>query len=302
MKDEELINLIKAKAKELGRTPKRREFKHYNLAIKRFGSWNNSIEKVGLKVTKRANYTEEQLIKLIQDKAVELDRVPRKDDFTNVSTIINHFGTFSNAIRKCGMIAGIRTEEELLHQLKSLSENLGRTPSISDAEENGLSPSIFPIRFGSWNNALKKAGIDINFKRTNVTETDEELIEEYILLCNDLNRLATTRDLNRHKHNKNVFEDRFGNITNLKELVINDTRLKISDKSYIEGIVKYSKEQLEDILVQIYINNGYKSLSAKKLKKELQENKLPSLNTFYKRFGTTKISELWDMVNILAKQ
>lgn len=45
--DEELLNLIKEKAKELGRVPRCREMKEKSTIEKRFGTWNKALGKAG---------------------------------------------------------------------------------------------------------------------------------------------------------------------------------------------------------------------------------------------------------------
>lgn len=49
MTNEELIKEVKKLAKELGRTPKKREFEHYNKVYYRYGTWNNFLREAGLK-------------------------------------------------------------------------------------------------------------------------------------------------------------------------------------------------------------------------------------------------------------
>lgn len=50
--DEQLINIIKDKANELGRSPYFKEVEGASVAAKRFGSWNNALKVAGLKVNK----------------------------------------------------------------------------------------------------------------------------------------------------------------------------------------------------------------------------------------------------------
>lgn len=48
--DECLLNILRFKAEELGRTPKCREVARYWTIIRRFGSWNGALEYAGVQV------------------------------------------------------------------------------------------------------------------------------------------------------------------------------------------------------------------------------------------------------------
>lgn len=48
--DDCLLNILKFKAEELGRTPKCREVTKYWTIIRRFGSWNSALECAGIRV------------------------------------------------------------------------------------------------------------------------------------------------------------------------------------------------------------------------------------------------------------
>jgi hypothetical protein len=296
--DDDLINIIKNKAVELNRTPTKREIEHLGIIVYRFGTWNNAIEKADLKVLKRINYTKEELIKFIKDKAIKLERTPQSSDFSNLATITKHFGKLSVAIRKAGMVPYARTNKELLTKLKELKEKLGRSPSIRDADANELPSATYINRFGTWNNALKLAKIGINNDIPQILDSNEKLISKYIDFCNKLGRLATTKDLNTSEkiYSKNVFENRFESITNLKKIVLQDSRLKISDKTYREHPIMYSSTELKEMLKTILEENKNVRLPQNLLVKKLKENGSPSVNTFFRRFNTTKISELWDQV------
>ena len=48
--DECLLNILRFKTEELGRTPKCREVPRYWTIIRRFGSWNGAVECAGVQV------------------------------------------------------------------------------------------------------------------------------------------------------------------------------------------------------------------------------------------------------------
>ena len=73
------------------------------------------------------------------------------------------------------------SEKELLDELKRVSEEYcdGKTPTSIKMEEHGKYSSVtYANRFGSWNKALKKAGLSINKKRTQCEFNEEEISKE----------------------------------------------------------------------------------------------------------------------------
>jgi hypothetical protein len=80
-------------------------------------------------------------------------------------TVIEHFGTWNAAKRAAGLFPRrFLTREELLEQLRTLGEELGRTPSARDlaARRRSLpSASLYAHTFGSLPNALREAGFEV---------------------------------------------------------------------------------------------------------------------------------------------
>lgn len=64
--DRDLIKILKDKAKELGRTPKRREVYQNQVIRDRFGSWNEALLKANLKILKK-KYTRNELIEYAEE-------------------------------------------------------------------------------------------------------------------------------------------------------------------------------------------------------------------------------------------
>ena len=90
------------------------------------------------------------------------------------------------------------TKEQLLFYLQKLSKNLKRTPKIVDMNKNKKYPSAstYMTRFGSWNNALKHANLNINYKKQ---FSKKDLIEDLKLLAKDLGSVPKTKDLTKKK-------------------------------------------------------------------------------------------------------
>ena len=76
------------------------------------------------------------------------------------------------------------TTKYLIQELQYFAEYLGRTPTIKDIRQDELMPSDKPYkdRFGSWNNAIKIAGIMPNISRKTKEQYNKELPKDIIVL------------------------------------------------------------------------------------------------------------------------
>lgn len=80
---DQLIEIIKQKEKELGRTPTSSSFDRIplNAFLKVFGTWNNALVEAGLCLNReRDKYSKEELINIIQYTAKKLSKIPTIDD------------------------------------------------------------------------------------------------------------------------------------------------------------------------------------------------------------------------------
>ena len=231
---EELLNLLKSKNKELGRTPTSRdiEVKYRDALRRRFKTWNNALIEAGLK-TNRNFYT----------------------------------------------------NDELSDMLKRLAIKLNKTPSVEDVltEYNNIIDTL-KERFGSYNNAIKLAKLQVNISQTIIKETNEELLQIYKNFCNKIGKVASAKDLNNDKevYNSGVFIIRFGSMQELQQLAGLTPNFN-ANKS------RYNKVLITEMLIKAYKKYGRKLTT-----KEIKHNKeLPDLNTILKYFKTTKISVVW---------
>ena len=173
---EELIELLVKFKKKLGRIPKMEDVKaaedmpSANTYIKYFGSWNRALEAAGLKPNLKLGWTREELIEFLVKLGEKLGRTPttrdvnNTEDMPNACTYRNYFGSWNNALEAAGLSPNMRydwTREELIELLVKLGEKLGRTPVIKDVGADKDMPSAYAYMrfFGSWNKALKAAGL-----------------------------------------------------------------------------------------------------------------------------------------------
>jgi hypothetical protein len=76
------------------------------------------------------------------------------------------------------------TNEQLIFYLKKLASELKRSPTIKDMDKKKKYPSAstYSKRFGSWNNSLRKAALEINVRKK---YQKKELIENLKLLAKE---------------------------------------------------------------------------------------------------------------------
>ena len=120
----------------------------------------------------RKRYSDEQILAELRACAERLGRSPTMKEFaadpdTHVhpQTVIEHFGTWNAAKRAAGLLPRrFVTRDELLGALRSLGEELGRTPTVVDIKQRrGAMPSasLYWHTFGSLATALREAGFDV---------------------------------------------------------------------------------------------------------------------------------------------
>ncbi len=90
------------------------------------------------------------------------------------------------------------TKEQLIFYLQKLAKKLKATPTTKEMDSYKKFPSsgTYYVRFGSWNKALKKAGLKLNIK---TKYTKEELKENLRLLTKELGRVPKSSDLKNKK-------------------------------------------------------------------------------------------------------
>jgi len=120
----------------------------------------------------RRRFTDEQLLEELRASAARLGRSPTMKEFAadpgsgvHPQTVIEHFGTWNAAKRAAGLLPRrFVTRDELLGALRSLGEELGRTPTVVDIKQRrGAMPSasLYWHTFGSLATALREAGFDV---------------------------------------------------------------------------------------------------------------------------------------------
>jgi hypothetical protein len=149
----------------------------------------------------RRRYSDEEIIAALQACAARIGRSPTMREFerdrqarVHPQTIIERFGTWNAAKRRAGLRARrFATREELLDELRSLGEELGRPPNGGDLQRRRPampSKSLYWHTFGSLRNALREAGFDVPVGE----ERLERAVEQGARLAKRLKRLPKFGD------------------------------------------------------------------------------------------------------------
>jgi hypothetical protein len=149
----------------------------------------------------RKRYRDEEMLEQLRASAERLGRSPTMREFAadpestiHPQTVIARFGSWNRAKRLAGLTPRrFATREELLDQLRSLGEELGRVPTARDLDEHrGRMPSksLYWHTFGSLATALREAGFDVPVGEERV----DHAIDQGLRLARELGRLPKFAD------------------------------------------------------------------------------------------------------------
>jgi hypothetical protein len=149
----------------------------------------------------RKRYSDEQILEELRECAARVGRSPTMKEFAgdpltrvHPQTVIEHFGSWNAAQRAAGLVPRrFATREELLSVLRTLGDELGRTPTARDIDgRRGRMPSksLYWHTFGSLTNALREAGFDVAVGE----ERLERAIDQGAALARRLGRLPRFAD------------------------------------------------------------------------------------------------------------
>ncbi len=175
---EKLIHALQRLADELDHVPKFEEMNEHGEYsafpyFRRFGSWPEAKEAAGLnpKTTTSRRISREELLTGIVELENELEKTPSQEDMREYGQYSHRpyyreFDSWQHALE----VAGIDPEhdfgtpnEDLIAELQRLSDELESTPTIAELKKHGkFSAWPFLRAFGSWNDSLRAAGLDIN--------------------------------------------------------------------------------------------------------------------------------------------
>lgn len=201
--DEELLEILREAERVLGRPPKSREIKQKQTIVKRFGSYSEALKVAGITPVREGSrtipYTEEQLIKILQQFAIKFGRTPRRVDIKEYNSIRRCFGSFNDGLRAAGLTPNKEgtyersyTEEELIRILQKAEKELGRAPKFSEIKQR----QTIVNHFGTFNNGLRAAGLRLNRNGSKTTPyTEDQLIEILRNMASELGRTPKSKEV-----------------------------------------------------------------------------------------------------------
>ena len=282
--DDEMLQMLIAKAKELNRVPTRWEVDHdwdmpsATTYTKRFGSFTKALVAANL-VANRLHLADGELIELLVKKTVQSGKTPScseiNDDpnMPSVTTYAKRFGSLTKALAIAGLVPNREyyTNQKLIELLIEKSKKLGRAPSSPEVNNDPNMPSMsaYLKRFGSYDKALAAAGLTSSAKGHS---TDEEMLQLLSKKAMELGKTPTSHEINADPDMPGsiAFAKQFGSYNNAliaAGLVVN--RSCVDDEALIEMLVRKAKE-----------------LGRAPTAKEIDgDQRMPSVSTYTKRFG-----------------
>lgn len=260
---------------------------------------NNHSKKNSRRNTDHSKLNDQELLNLIK---AEFYRIQPKGcwDFFKQSKNIPCLPTlqkrFNKTYNEILILAGIPDEELnfvrrdkkiYLQQLKMVADKLGHPPSAKEFNKQGYCSATLRKLFGSYNNALRSAGLEINMTRKKITYNKSELKKQYLNLSKKLGNPASCNDLDNAKDlpNSSSFPLRFGGMKGLKETA------GMAPSTHGPK-PKYSKELIIKMLMD-ECNKLGRCLTVA----EINSNpSLPTHVTILKYFKTTSIVDVWKEV------
>ncbi|MCT4397554.1 hypothetical protein EFN70_02510 [Pediococcus ethanolidurans] len=226
---QDLINLLYKQTKKLGRIPKSTEFKKYNQAAYRFGSWGEFVRSAGLTDDKKrsatsAKVTNEQLFRNLKREYQKTGKVPVRTKFKHGQTAVSRFGNWDTFVRAAGLEPRNSTRlklklsrEDILKEFQKRVKELGRVPTNKEFKYYYKTVTYF----GSWASFLKMAGYEDRAKKsTRVWHSNAEFIQELQDAAKRLHRIPKSTEC---EHGSQIVK-RFGSWT--KALIAADLYAK----------------------------------------------------------------------------
>lgn len=202
----DLIDELLRLADELERTPTSRDmaengkYASSNYTNK-FDSWNDAVREAGLDPTRYRDIPRQKLLSELERLTEELGHTPTAPEMTqhgcfSQNAYWREFGSWNSALKEANI--GINrekniSESDLVNELHRLGEELGQTPSAADMDNEGrFSVGTYERQFGSWNEAIKEAGLDLN-NRSDIPKL--ELLNAIQRLADEMGQTPTAVDM-----------------------------------------------------------------------------------------------------------
>jgi hypothetical protein len=169
--DEFLLEKLKELSIQLGKTPtcedlnNNKNLPSHKVYLERFGSWNNALTLIDLKLNTIFNHSKET----IMNEAIKFYNTNSRSPFYNElnyskTAMSNYWGSWAELLKECELPLNVTenilfTKEDGILYLQDLQRKLERVPSSIDVVKEGFPRDWFARSFGSFRLALFEAGI-----------------------------------------------------------------------------------------------------------------------------------------------
>jgi len=192
-----------------------------------FGSWSDALRASGYEPPGTGSeYTEEELLEEIERLVEEFGRPPTTREMTehgkySATIYFQRFDSWNDAVRAAGYTPFASSPDaskqripasELLRAIDGLADQVGGRPTAEQMNERGeYSVRPYVNRFGSWNNAIERAGFSPFTGTTEDLFSREELIAELQRLGDIVDRPPTVRQMTElGRYSPSPYKRRFG--------------------------------------------------------------------------------------------
>ncbi len=307
---EVLVQQLRKLTAELRRVPGCRDVAKYSLMgkcasektfVEFFGSFNAALRAAGLAVGRMVGYTKADLIRQLQELALEKERTPKDEEikaasvakrrdsfgmkFASTGTYKRVFGSWQAALRAASLDETGKpdyTKADLILRLQALIDRLGHVPTVSEwarASRAGECPHFvtYVAHFGSRIAALKAAGLTSPNKMGCI---NDELIDQVKLLAAQLGRAPKRREFDSCSEcaSSRTVRSRFGSY----EALLKAAGLHVNRVGY------YSNEEIVQQLKQLHEELG-RSLTVADIDEAAASGRCVSASVIRspKQFGST---------------
>lgn len=245
-------------------------------------------------------YTREELVTALQELADELGHAPTTaelkelDGYPLLSQFIDVFGSW-NAAKEAADLKTFQKEgrgepysdAELLELLRELAQESDDPVTVQKLNEAEEYPSVvtYQRRFGSWNTAKAKAGLDTQEQGGPKQYTDADLLEMLQSLVAEQEQPLRVRDVEDAEDVPDIstFERRFGSWNAAKEQAGLETRWRgegdrsptYTDAELLEKLRTFAEER-DGPVTKDAVNAAAD---------------LPAASTYAERFGSWKTAK-----------
>jgi hypothetical protein len=242
--DEDMLEMIQdCKDKHGESSPKTfnkdDEFCSVSAVMRRFGGWSNAKEEANVEDEYDGNggrhkqYTDSQLLSHLREAKRRNGKVTPEvlhgeSDLCAPSVIIERFGSWSSAKQDAGLTEDRRTfnrrpqkysDEDYKELLRECEEKYGKvTQRLFSQDDDFPSTGAVRKRFGSWSDAKKAAGVDMDttkYSRSDIINMLQTCYERYGKIT--ANVFASDDDF----CSPETVQREFGSWTNAKQYILN---------------------------------------------------------------------------------